>query len=107
MGFVERMKFRGGLRYGNSFPDATTAMWPLARLQVEKEWIAISLPWRLLRFPRSHIKRLIKYSGYVAIGVQIEHTVLHEPNLVVFWTYHFADVKSHLAKNNFSFAGRT
>jgi hypothetical protein len=106
MAFVERMKSRGGLRYGNSFPDATTAMWPLARLQIEKDALAISLPWRQFRFPRAQVKRLIKYSGYIAIGVQIEHTVLQEPNLIVFWTYHFADLKNRLAQNDFNFSMR-
>lgn len=100
------MKFRGGLRYGNSYPDATTAMWPLARLHVEKSSIQIALPWRRFRFPSQSVTRLIKYSGYIAIGVQIEHTILDQPNLIVFWTYHFGEVKSVLEKNGYSFFAR-
>jgi hypothetical protein len=100
------MKFRGGIRYGNSFPDAIGAVWPLAGLTVDKEALLVSLPWRSFRLPRPYVSRLIKVSGHIAVGIQIEHTILEHPNLLVFWTYQFGAVKSCLEENGYSFSGR-
>ena len=100
------MKFRGSVRYGNSYPDSTIAMWPLAKLNVAKETLEVSLPWRRFLFPRKNVTRLIKYTGFVAIGIQIEHTLLEQPNLIVFWTYHFGDIKTVLQKQGYTFVAR-
>lgn len=98
------MKFRGGIRYGNSFPDAISAIWPFAQLTIEPEALLVSLPWRSFRFPREYISRVIKVSGYIAVGIQIEHTILEHPNWIVFWTYQFGDVKNCLTKNGYTFS---
>ena len=100
------MKFRGGVRYGNSYPDSTIAMWPLAKLNIAKETLEVALPWRQFRFPRQNVTRLIKYSGRIAIGIQIEHTLLEQPNLIVFWTYHFGEVKAELEAQGYAFIAR-
>jgi hypothetical protein len=97
------MKFRGGLRYGNSYPDAIGVPWPLAQLTVEKDALLISVPWRSFRFPREHISRVMKVSGRIAIGVQIEHVIFEHPNFITFWTYKFGDVKKGLEQNGYSF----
>ena len=100
------MKTRGSLRYGSSFPDSTVCMWPLAKLTISGDALEVTLPWRKFRLPRQSVTRLIKHTGAIAIGVQIEHTVLQEPNLMVFWTYHFGDIKNQLQAHGYSFTAR-
>jgi hypothetical protein len=90
------MIFRGGLRYGSSYPDAIDAPWPLAKLGVTDDVIEAAVPWRTFRFPRKNVTRLIKYTGYLCVGLQIEHTVLEEPNLIIFWSFNFPDLKERL-----------
>jgi hypothetical protein len=96
------MIFRGGLRYGSSYPDAIEAPWPLAKLALGDDLIEASVPWRTFRFPRQNITRLIKFSGHLFVGLQIEHSVLEEPNLVVFWSYNFPELKARLKEKGFN-----
>lgn len=100
------MKFRGGIRYGNSYPDAISAMWPFAALTIEREALLVTLPWRSFRFPQVYVSRVLKVPGHIAVGVQIEHTILEHPNLVVFWTYQFGEVKKCLEENGYSFTAK-
>ena len=99
------MKLRGGIRYGNSFPDSTFVMWPLARLSVTSELVEIVIPWRHFQYPRTGIVRLAKVTGKVAIGVQFEHHVLELPNLFIFWTYNFPEVRAQFERSGFTIAG--
>ncbi len=98
---------RGGVRYGNSFPDSTFVMWPLAKLAVTKEAVEVGIPWRRFRFPRGTIMKLAKVNGNVAIGVHFEHTALEQPNLFIFWSYQFREVRAELEKHGYLIAGVT
>ena len=98
-------KLRGGVRYGNSFPDSTFVMWPLSRLKVTRDAVEIVIPWRRFHFPRSGIVRLAKVTGKVALGVQFEHHVLELPNLFIFWSYNFPEVRAQFEQNGYVIAG--
>jgi hypothetical protein len=96
------MTLRGGVRYGASFPDAIIVPWPLGRMEIKKDSIAVAIPWLTFHFPRQSIGRLLKVPAFLSIGVQIEHRILEEPNCIVFWSYQFAEVKQQLQENGYS-----
>ena len=103
------IKNRGWLRYGNSYPDSSIAPWPLGKLQVDSGAIQLALPWRKFVFPRKSIIRLMRTPGPFGLtsvtGFQIEHTLLEQPNTMIFWTHHFPEVKALLEKNGYSIGG--
>jgi len=95
------MTFRGGIRMGGSYWTALNLSWPLAKLSIEKDSIAISSLLGSPRFPRSQITKISRYSGFLSKGIRIEHTA-DQPPFIVFWTFDLRGVTRCLEENGYS-----
>jgi hypothetical protein len=83
----------GGIRYGDSYWDATNLTTPFALLRVSRDTIILSASVlragdRTFTFLRSAIRRLRWKRGLFSWGLQIEHTVGEYPPFLLFWVGH-------------------
>ena len=81
---------------------SVNATWPLAKLTVTETQMTLSVVGFRWILPKSSIRSLGRYHGFLSTGLRIEHSIPRRPSFVVFWTFRFYELKQELERHGYT-----
>jgi hypothetical protein len=94
----------GGCKWGESYYGGFNVTWPLASLRVTYGSLVVSIGifGRTFSFSPKEVVAIRKYSGFLAWGIQIEHSRSDCPPFIAFWSFSRSQLLKELANAGFS-----
>ena len=110
---TDRYVETGGIRWGESFGSGANLTWPFATLSADNQEIVISykalfgIIRNSFRISRNNLKSIKHKKGILpfSTGVEIAHSNGEYPPYILFWSFHYQELRKQLESFGYKVEG--